>query len=282
MIGLRRAAAVRMDDIGVLPPDPGAATSGFEGSVVECAEVPFLAKIYTRPRRGAEAAAMQRLIDMKEHVLSATDRELVSRSFSWPAHRIVDDQGDTVGVLIPRAEARFSFSFNGRWHLLEGQHVARAVSVAGNFTAENRAVFAADLATSWDVLDRNELVYTDANSRNILFSPSGRPSVYFLDCDGIRRHDDPTLEFRTQPNWSDPHAGGASAQNDRYLLAVWVLRIFAAQMVRPQPGPGDADALPTLPGRSKVRRLVARGLGPAGLRPAPGEYVPVLSAILGS
>lgn len=277
MIGLRKAAAIRLDDVGAQPVDLGAAASGFEGAVVECAEVPFLAKIYTRPRSGAEAAAIQRLIDLKVYGLSASDRELVSRSFSWPAHRIVDAQSDTVGVLIPRAEARFSFPFNGGWHLLEGQHVARATSVAGTFTDEQRMLFATDLATAWDVLDRHGLVYTDANSRNIVFARSGRPSVYFLDCDGIRRHDDPTREFRTQSNWSDPYATGASVQNDRYLIAVWVLRILAAQMVRPQPVPTDAEALPAMRGRSALRRLIARGLGPAGSRPAPGEYASVLT-----
>ncbi|MFM2720541.1 hypothetical protein [Microbacterium mcarthurae (nom. nud.)] len=276
MIRLRKAAAVQVDDLGLLPMDPTAAASGFEGSVVPCAEVFFLAKMYTRPRSGAEAAAIQRLIDLKEYELSPADRELAARSFSWPAHRIIDGQGDTVGVLIPRAEPRFSFPFQGGWHLLEGQHVARATSVAGTFTAEQRLRFALDLATAWDVLDRHGLVYTDANSRNILFATSGDPSTYFLDCDGVRHHDDPTLEFRTQPNWSDPHVTGASIQNDRYLLAVWVLRILSAQMVRPQPTPTDAETLPAMTRRAKVRRLVAHGLGPAGSRPAPADYVAAL------
>ncbi|TKJ99432.1 hypothetical protein PlfCFBP13513_08625 [Plantibacter flavus] len=276
MIGLRAGAAVRLPTIGAQAVDPAAATSGLEGTVVECAEVPYLAKLYVRPRSLAEATAIQQLIDIKEFGLTPSDRDRLARSFSWPAHRILDDTDATIGVLIPRAEARFTFAYEGRWHLRDGQHVTRATSVAGSFSELERHAFAVDVALGWELLDRHRLVYADANSRNLLFAPSGAPSAFFLDCDGIRRENDATLEYRTQANWKDPHSHSATVEADRYLLAVWLLRLLSAQMVRPQPVPGDADALPSVHRRSALRRLISRGLGPPGGRPTPVEYLAML------
>lgn len=273
MRAIRPGAVVSHDALGAHAIDPSAAASGLEGAVVECDHTPYLYKIYERPRTGEEAAALQRLIDLKEHGFTADDRERASRSFSWPTHRVIDGSGLTTGVLIPRAEARFSFAFGGRWHLRDGQHLARAESVAGSFDLVERTRFVADIAWGWDLLDRHRLVYSDANSRNIVFAPSGSPSAYLLDCDGIRPEADPTLQYRTHPNWSDPYTVGATVAADRYLLAVWILRVLAASMIRPQPTSSDADALPAVPHRSALRRLVSRGLGAPGDRPAPAEYL---------
>lgn len=278
--GFRAAAPVRVSQLDLEQLSPVAAAQGLEGQVLRCLNSPYLCKVFAVPKDGIDAAALQQLIDFREWNADRDDRELIRSLFSWPVHRVLDDATlVTVGVLIPAAEPRFYFEHEGELRLREGQHLPRPTSVAGTFDLDLRIRVLSDLGRAWDLLDRNQLVYGDANSRNLVFASAGTPAAFVLDCDGIRPAGHPRQGMRMHPNWGDPYADGG-IQSDRYQYALWVLRALSSSMLAP-PGTGGADfsALPPRASKKSLISLLARGLGSPGNRPAPQEYLPVLAAL---
>jgi hypothetical protein len=283
VLRMRPAMTVRFSELSPRALAPSAAAQGLEGRIMACSNTPFLCKILSEALNPLEAEALQSIIDFREWTVHGRDRETVRSSFSWPVHRVLDDVTEaTVGVLIPSAEARFYYEYAGEYHLREGQHLPRPATVAGNFGIRERLAVARDLARAWDVLDRHEYVYGDANSRNVAFTPHGTPTVFLLDCDGIRRDGDATIRHRTQTRWSDPYAAGLnSIQSDRYLLALWILRILSSSMAQPAPGERlDWSKFPVpLSTHTRLQTRLAEGLGVPGDRPAPSAYLEILEQL---
>lgn len=284
MLILRPGTTVRYSALAFRSLPAVAATQGLEGTVVACSNTPYLCKLLTQPLTPHEADAVQSLIDFREWAATGPDREILRTFFSWPLHRVIDDSsGITLGVLIPRAELRFYYEHGGAYHLREGQHLPRPESIAGRFSLRDRLAVLRDLVLAMDVLSRHRYVYGDINSRNLAFSPDGIPAVFLLDCDGVRREDDPTLKPRYQPRWSDPYSPGANTlATDRYLLALWILRVLTASMTQPATGtvPDWRQTPIPLATHTGLQQLLADGLGTPGGRPAPAEYLPVLGRLL--
>lgn len=260
-----------------------AAAQGLEGTVKETTNTPYLCKVFDTPLGARAADAVQSLIDFREFAVAGKDREIVRSHFSWPVHRVTDSAtGQTIGVLIPRAEPRFYYRHEVAWHLREGQHLPRAKSAAGSFDPAARLAVLRDMARAFDLLDRYGYVYGDANSRNLAFATSGTPTVYLLDCDGIRRAGDPAMAHRFQGRWNDPDSNGVnSIQSDRYLLALWCYRVLTRTMDQPRPGHKFGWGVLPIPLSSTpaLQRLLQAGLGATGSRPAAADYLPLLEAL---
>jgi hypothetical protein len=283
VLRLRPAVTVRISQLALSALPPAAAAQGLEGTIVACSNTPYLCKIFTQPLGAHEADGLQSLIDFREWAAQGADRETIRTHFSWPVHRVIDDaSGVTVGVLIPAAEARFYYEHGGNYHLREGQHLPRSESVAGQFDMRARLSILRDLARAWDLLERHGYVYGDANSRNIAFAQYGLPTVFLLDCDGVRREGDQTMSHRFQARWSDPYTAGVnSIRSDRYLLALWILRTLSSSMVQPTPGEVlDWSKLPVpLSTHLGLQQLLSDGLGPPDRRPEPANFLPILDRL---
>lgn len=283
MLRLRPAVPVRLSQLALSALPPAAAAQGLEGIVTACSNTPYLCKMFTQRLSAHEADGLQSLIDFREWAALGADREIVRTHFSWPVHRVIDDaSGATIGVLIPPAEARFYYQHDGDYRLREGQHLPRPDSVAGQFNMRARLAILRDLVRAWDLLDRHGYVYGDANSRNIAFASDGLPTVFLLDCDGIRRDGDPTMSHKGQARWSDPYSAGVnSRRSDRYLMALWILRTISSSMIQPPTGEiPDWGRLPVpLSTHPDLQRLLAAGLGPPNGRPEAASFYPILDRL---
>lgn len=255
--------------------------SGLEGQVRALHNSPLLFKSYFEPLDAEAAARLQRLIDLADDV-GAGDRALIGDLFTWPAHRVLDEYDRTVGVLLPAAEPRFYFEHAGQQRLREGQFLPRSSSVAEVVDVPARLRLLRDLAIAWDFLARHGLVYGDANSRNLVYAVSGATRVLLLDVDGMHR-DGETAAARFQPKWSDPYSSMNTTQSDRYLLALWILRVLTFSMITVPRGqvPSDWDDCPApLANDRDLQFLLRRGLGYPGARPAPSDYFTVLDRLV--
>jgi DNA-binding helix-hairpin-helix protein with protein kinase domain len=215
------------------------------------------------------------LIDLPARFTPA-DRRLLGCSTAWPRRRVFD-RDRCVGLLMRRAPSRFATPLAGSSRLLELQFLLYPKRVMWQElvlpSADERRRLAVRYVRLFQVLHGNGVLFGDVSMRNLLWSLSGGPDVFALDCDGFRvlgRR--PAVHPADTVGWSDPTArpGEATLETDRYKLALVVLRLLLADHA-------------VVPGDELCQRLdrplavLAERAVPAGARPSAAEWLAVLA-----
>jgi hypothetical protein len=176
-------------------------------------------------------AELGRLVDLPAG-MPAADRALVTAATAWPSGRVFRD-GRCVGLLMREAPERFATRLAGRRRLLELQFLLYPRRAMWRDLALPSGVERCWLALHYlklfDVLHRNKVVFADVSMRNLLWTLTGGPAVFAIDCDGFRVADRPApVRPRDTVGWSDPAArpGEATLDSDRYKLALLTVRLL--------------------------------------------------------
>ncbi|GIJ45198.1 hypothetical protein Val02_20840 [Virgisporangium aliadipatigenens] len=207
--------------------------------------------------------------------MPTNDRAYLRQRSAMPTELVRDDSGRCAGFLMNAAPEEFWAEVGKNVKLLELQYLAFPPKAKWSsielLDLEERLVYLQDVARLFDTLHRNELVIGDVSARNLLWKRDPVPSVFLIDCDGIRRVGNnsaiPTVET---PDWDDPTIDDqyASVDSDRYKLALVILRVL---LQRPKARPEDAVDDPFLersPVPRQARELLAR-VSSDGSEPRP-------------
>lgn len=231
-----------------------------------------LLKLYHR-EVAVLAVELARLIDLPA-------REAVATRTAWPSGRVFD-RGRCVGLLMPEAPDRFTTTIAGRRRLLELQFLLyprRAMWAELPLpTDDERRVLAAGYVELFLELHRHDVVLGDVSMRNLLWTLSGGPGVFAIDCDGFRvAGRPPAVRPADTAGWVDP-AGRQEItfDTDRYKLALLTLRILLANH---RVTPEDVRGNPLLHGRlGPPLALLAAGAAVPGSRPTAECWLGALS-----
>jgi DNA-binding helix-hairpin-helix protein with protein kinase domain len=227
------------------------------------------------------ADELGRLIDLPA-AMTAADRGQVLTTTAWPTGRVFRD-GRCVGLLMREAPDRFATRLAGRRCLLELQFLLYPRRAMWDElvlpSGAERCWLAVHYLRLFEVLHRNKVVVADVSMRNLLWTLSGGPGVFAIDCDGFRIADRaPAVRSADTVGWADPaaRAGEATADSDRYKLALLTLRLLLGQHAVTPEEVGSSVALRASlgPELSALAALAAR----------PGERPPAelwLAALTG-
>jgi len=203
------------------------------------------------------ADELRRLIELPAGLVGV-DRGLVGAATAWPCARVFH-RGRCVGLLMRAAPARFSTRLAGRARLLELQFLLyprRAMwSELVLPTEVGRRGLAMRYLRVFQVLHRNNVLVGDVSMRNLLWTLTGGPGVFAIDCDGFRiAGRPPAVRAADTVGWTDPTArhGEVTSDTDRYKLALLTLRLLLGDH---RVTPADVLATPAL------RALVGPRLG---------------------
>lgn len=219
------------------------------------------------------AAELGRLIELPV-------RERVGASSAWPTGRVFHG-GRCVGVLMPAAPTRFHTTLAGRQSLLELQFLlyprrATWAELPAPDAAARHAL-AAGYARLFDVLHTGGVVVGDVSMRNLLWTLTGGPAVFAIDCDGFRLAGrPPAVRQAGTAGWGDPSCPHqVTLDSDRYKLALLMLRLLLGNHVVT---PADVCAKPLLRAAypPSVVALAALATQP-GHRPAAARWVAALT-----
>jgi DNA-binding helix-hairpin-helix protein with protein kinase domain len=241
-------------------------------------------KEYLMPDPDAEA--LQALVSLPGE-LSANDRQLLNQQAAWPLARVYRD-GNLTGFIMPEIPETFlSLNAAGHPHLRELQYLLYEPKpmwgqiVADDVDVRTRLSIASQFARLVGMLHAHSLVIGDISMRNILWEPGGRPGIYLIDCDGIRRRGwRSVLPQTATPDWDDPMMpkSGSDRDTDRYKVALLVGRVLCR---RPYLRPTEnLELLPGIPARvaNEVQALWLRAGRPHGQRPDVQDWLFALNA----
>ncbi|SHP56078.1 protein kinase family protein [Mycobacteroides abscessus] len=216
---------------------------------------------------GAALSAMPSFLESLPYVDGA---RLISLS-AWPCV-VVESQGLTIGFVMPavpddfftdiltvRGSSKIIAEFQ---HLLNPEHVLARRGI--ELTDEQRYALLHELVSALTFLHQIEVCVGDISPKNLLFSLSPEPAVYFIDCDAMRvaqRSVHPQLET---PGWEVPTKREelGTPQSDIFKLGLLALRLLAGDQDTRDPRhlPESTPALL----RQAIVETVSR---PAGKRP---------------
>lgn len=260
-------------------------TGGY-GSVFEVPDLvlpdvpgPLVFKKFTKhPVEPAEATRLKEIIAWRAD-LPVPRRRVLDGLASWPVRSVVNANKKVVGVLAPRADDRFYYTFvpgaAGKPPERRPVTLGTLVTAAAKWQLEGipvpndddlvpRLVAVARIARLLTVLHRGGIVYGDLSYENVFVDYSTpAPGVLLIDCDGAYPSglSTPNRQKGT-PLWDSPEEAPADArltvQTDLYKLALVMLRVTAyggktAQFRRPE------QASTILPAAGV--ELLRRGLG---------------------
>jgi hypothetical protein len=191
----------------------------------------WLVKLYLKPATPADALRLTWMVGLPESMQPA-DRALVEAATSWPVAGVLDDQGRTIGCVLPHAPDRFRNPADPE-RFLEVDWLARSdAAFARRGTAPptyaERLSVCRSVVSVAALLGRYGLVYSDWSYSNAFYSPTDF-TAYVIDVDGVGRYRMPNI---FQPNWDDPHTPRsvpADAHTDRYRVALLAARLLTGE-----------------------------------------------------
>lgn len=248
---------------------PLAAASADSGVFDVPGHADLVAKVFRGPCPPGRAERLRHLIELPD-AMSAAERDILRTASCWPLAALVDQGGDVVGCLLPKAPEKFVFDRttpSGRTHAgyLEIDWLANPDDVLERRgippqDMRSRAAVCRSITTVAAVLERHDLVYSDWSYSNAFWCVEDH-SAYVIDVDGCAPHSSPNVQ---QPGWEDPLTPSTSAADkyvDRYRLALLAARC--------------------LTGRRRADHVVhALGRGTDGLDGAPGLRTVLLRMLL--
>jgi hypothetical protein len=256
---------------------------GAQGTVFELAAWPHLVFKRYHDDAGACLEPLRALTAFPQS-LPPPERALLEASTAWPRNPVVNGRS-CAGVLMPRVPARYYATLReGRRREQQFQHLVHPgqrlsdVGMRPPSDAE-RAEVCLRFAELVELLHCYGWVIGDISYTNGLWSlEGGQPSVYLVDCDGLRRRGfQGCLPSCESAFWEDPaYVGPATCtDSDRYKLGLLVYRVLVAQpFVTPTPATCQAASTALTPGLADLAARMAKA--PAGQRPAAYEWCEAL------
>ncbi|MDQ1248005.1 MAG: hypothetical protein QG597_2377 [Actinomycetota bacterium] len=196
-----------------------------------------------------DADALAALPEFLESLPYSHGARLISLA-AWPCVT-VHDGGKTVGFLMPSIPEEF---FTEIWtnkpspstvmaefqHLLNDPHILAMRFRGSEITEHQRLELLHQLALALAFLHEHGVVVGDISPKNVLYSLSPNPAVYFVDCDAMRvKGVSPSTQVET-PGWAVPHGEEkATVYSDRYKLGLMALRLLVGDQ-----GTKDVKRLP--------------------------------------
>jgi hypothetical protein len=278
MVTASNAARVALDGLGPLGAELGA---GGQGKVFALPRSPSLVyKEYSQDTLDRlDSKALSRMVELPA-TLPADDRAALLERAAWPL-TVVERNGRPSGFLMVRVPSHFHtrvrFPRGYSERLGETQLLLndkdylkdRDLAVSDSFRLE----FLHDVAFALELFHRLEVVVGDLSPNNLLFSRSGRPRCFFIDCDAMRVRGASVLPQIETVDWQVPGSGESlgTRAGDAYKFALLGIRLFAGDQ-------STTDPAPLLRAGPRVHELAGRGLSPqASQRPAPAEWRPALT-----
>jgi hypothetical protein len=184
----------------------------------------------------ADDDRLDRLIALPRR-LSTEDRRLLVSASCWPISRVMEG-GHTVGVLLPRAPAKFEAPLRSATGTSDPKPIAvdwlaktaeqQAVRGLPPMGFEQRLRVCRDIVAVAAILEQEGVVYGDWSYANAFWSPSDF-SGYLIDVDSCAFGSRPWVGT---PNWEDPLTGpgrDVDSYTDRYRLALLVARCLTGE-----------------------------------------------------
>ena len=155
---------------------------------------------------------------------------------AWPC-RIVEDNGQIKGFVMPAIPDHFFVELSTATgptrvaaefqHLLNDAHVLHMRFGDQVISDRQRYELLRHVASALTFLHGHGVCVGDMSPKNFLFSLSGTPEVYFIDCDAMRVHGVSLTEQLETPGWEAPHGEEkATIFSDRYKLGLLALRLI--------------------------------------------------------
>lgn len=212
--------------------------------------------------------------------MTQSDQRYLREVAAWPLAPVVDG-GQCVGFLMRSAPSRFSATLRERACLLELQYLLYPIKPMWRELnlpdLEQRRELAKCYARYFQVLHRYDVIVGDVSMRNFLWTLSGSPGIFALDCDSYRINGHhPALPQPHTQDWSDPTtaAGRATLDSDRYKLALLIIRLLLGRAyLTPHAVLHDASLRAGLD--DVLLGLVKRAAAPQG-RPHPTHWLRAL------
>ena len=157
-----------------------------------------------------DEATLTALIDWPARLVPA-EQALLHELTAWPRGLVRDGSG-VVGVVMPRAPARFVYQFPDGTSTLTTLTLAYNANLSDIFqnlpvpNQVERLWLAYSLCRLLALFERNNLLYLDLSSKNILWSLNPTPVIFLLDCDSAFLLGQPTPRARIMrtENFYDP------------------------------------------------------------------------------
>jgi serine/threonine protein kinase len=185
-------------------------------------------------RTAIDVTALAAMPALVEDSLSYAQAEQMVSIAAWPC-ALVDDNGATTGFVMPAIPPQFftmlttakgSASSAAEFqHLLNHSSVlaARGVSIDD----AQRYSLLRETAAGLAFLHKHGVCVGDISPKNLLFSLTPHPAVYFIDCDAMRINSTSVLPQVETPGWQVP-AGEelATIYSDSYKIGLLALRLL--------------------------------------------------------
>jgi serine/threonine protein kinase len=221
-------------------------------------------------------AAMPALV---EDSLSYAQAERLVSTAAWPC-AMVEDKGTATGFVMPAIPQEFFIALTtvkgSSTAAAEFQHLLNHPSVLAargiNIDDAQRYTLLREAASGLEFLHKHGVSVGDISPKNLLFSLTPHPAIYFIDCDAMRINGVSALRQVETPGWEVP-AGEelATAYSDTYKLGLLALRLLVGDhdTTNPQHLPATTPDL--------LRQVITDTLtNPPQRRPLPDAWNYVL------
>lgn len=216
---------------------------GTQGRVFEAAvkksgsfQFPLVYKEFL-PEIQASAHVLASLSGFRDRA-SLTKRSFIDGHTAWPLAIVKRDASTVHGYLMQRIPREFMIplstqsgrkSKTAEIQLLIKKDTTFAQDHGFTISLTQRLQLAIALASIYEFLHSNSYVYGDLNWRNALWTLHPKPSVFLIDCDGLRKGGNAAaVDQLHSPGWTPAGASRAqSVETDRYKLALAILRFLS-------------------------------------------------------
>ncbi|OBG36072.1 hypothetical protein A5672_01415 [Mycobacterium alsense] len=177
-------------------------------------------------------AAMPALV---EDSLTYSQAERLVSIAAWPCAIVEDDSGPR-GFVMPAIPAEFfielSTAKGAASSTAEFQHLLNHSSVLAargiDIDDAQRYWLLREFASGLAFLHKHGVCVGDISPKNLLFTLTPHPAVFFIDCDAMRINDVSALPQMETPGWSVPPGQElATIYSDTYKLGLLALRLLA-------------------------------------------------------
>ncbi|SFR22904.1 hypothetical protein SAMN04488564_106408 [Lentzea waywayandensis] len=289
-------SAVEYSDLGQLGAQLGrggqAVVWDAPNAKVPGVSAPLVYKEYKQaPPSGAE---LRKIVGLRAK-LSGADLDRLNELTTWPL-RVVERAGVACGILMRRIPAEFGaeipvLSTGGtKWIPREVQFLFIPPDRLGGPrigwqvpTWEQRLGICRDFAELLDFYhERLEVVFGDINPKNELYRLDGRPSVMFIDCDGVRSMSQVARNVQLNvDDWQPPERGPLTRLSDRYKFGLFVRRtLLPDKLTSTATDPAAIASVLDRTGTDLLTRAITKTADPKQ-RPSAGEWLTYFRRLLG-
>ena len=231
---------------------------------------------------GVDFTALAAMSTLVENKLSEADAQRLLSMAAWPC-AVVETGSNPTGFVMPAIPDRFFLTITTVkgperapaefQHLLNDSDFLTARGISINDRQKLQLIH--QVADALDFLHRHNIYVGDISPKNLLFSLSPQPAVYFVDCDTMCINGESALQQVETPGWEVP-AGEevGTPASDTYKLGLLATRLLAGNQ-----DTTSTHLSPHIP--AALRRIITETLErPPQKRPVPAAWVYILEGLL--